>query len=262
LTLQSYAEDSLVHLKDVSVCYRVPRERTTSIKEFAIRWLKQKVTYVDLWALNHLDLDIHRGEIFGIIGSNGAGKSTLLKVIAGILHPSIGRVVVRGSVAPLLDINAGFHPELTGRENVYLFGTLLGQSHKEISASFSQIVDFAELTAFIDAPLRTYSAGMLARLGFAVATHQFADVLLVDEVLAVGDVAFQEKCLERMRDFRSRGAAILYVSHQLSSVEGLCDRAIWIERGRPRAFGSARKVVESYSNNLKKWSSKKTAVAA
>ncbi|MCL4368307.1 MAG: ABC transporter ATP-binding protein [Actinobacteria bacterium] len=236
-----------IHLSGVSVRYRVPRERVLSIKEFAIRWLQGRIEYQDLWGLRSVDLDIEPGEIVGIVGRNGAGKTTLLKTVAQVLHPTEGRVVVRGRTAALLDLSAGFHPELTGRENVYLFGTLLGFARRQIDAAFDEIVDFAELESFIDSPIRAYSSGMVARLGFAVATCRFAEVLLVDEVLAVGDARFQEKCLERMRDYRRQGATTLLVSHSAGSVSSVCDRAVWLEHGRIRLVGPAAAVCAAYA---------------
>jgi len=244
---QDQAEDATIRLASVSVRYRVPRERMASIKEFAIRWIQRRVQYVDFWALEEVDLAVERGEIFGVIGPNGAGKSTLLKTVAGVLYPTAGRVVVRGRVAPLLELGAGFHPELTGRENVYLYGTLLGTTRRELDGLFESIVDFAELRDFIDAPLRTYSTGMTARLGFAVATSRFAEVLLVDEVLAVGDTRFQEKCRRRMESFRRLGATILFVSHDLPTIAALCERAVWLSGGRVQAAGDARDVVGRYA---------------
>jgi len=245
----SFTESGLkpsIYIDDLSVKYRVPREKVSGIKEFAIRWAQRRLEHIDFWALREVDLNVQRGEVFGIIGHNGAGKSTLLKVVAGLLHPTEGRVVVRGRVAPLLDLGAGFHPELTGRENVYLYGTLLGMSRREVDQLFESIVDFADLWEFVDAPLRTFSTGMTARLGFAVATCRLADVLLVDEVLAVGDVHFQEKCLERMDAFRERGATILFVTHVLENAKEICNRAVWLSEGRVMDIGPARHVVDKY----------------
>ena len=235
-----------IRLTEVSVCYRLPRERVSGIKEFAIRWAQGRIEYVDLWALSGVSLEVRPGEILGIVGRNGAGKSTLLKTIARVLHPTSGRVVVCGRVAALLDLGAGFHAELTGRENVYLYGTLLGHTRSEIDAVFDEVIAFAEMQEFIDVPLRSYSTGMVARLGFAVATCRFAEVLLVDEVLAVGDAAFQEKCLARMDAYRSQGAAMAFVSHSSSTVEKVCDRALWLDHGRTRALAPAARVVADY----------------
>ena len=235
-----------VAVESLSVRYRVPHERTVSLKEFAIRWAQGRLRYVDFWALRDVGFEVGWGEIFGIVGPNGAGKTTLLKTIAGVLHPTEGRVVGRGERAPLLELGAGFHPELTGRENVYLYGTLLGNTRRELGARFRSIVDFAELREFIDAPLRTYSSGMVARLAFAVATSRLAPVLLIDEVLAVGDVHFQERCRERMAEFRRQGACVLFVSHDPALVGAMCQRAVWLEGGRARALGPAHDVVRAY----------------
>jgi ABC-2 type transport system ATP-binding protein/lipopolysaccharide transport system ATP-binding protein len=236
-----------IRLENLCVMYRVPRERVASITEFAIRWAQRRLEYVDFWALRDVSLQVPRGAIFGVVGPNGAGKTTLLKTVARVLHPTRGRVVVRGQVAPLLDLAAGFHPELTGRENVYLYGALLGYSRRELQESFESIVDFAELWDFIDAPLRTYSTGMTARLGFSVATSRYADVLLVDEVLAVGDARFQARCQDRMRDFRAQGATIVYVTHGLTEAKKVCDQVAWLSEGRLQAVGPAERVIEAYA---------------
>jgi ABC-type polysaccharide/polyol phosphate transport system ATPase subunit len=218
-----------------------------SVKEFAIRWLQGRIEYQDLWGLRDVSLAVAPGEIVGVVGRNGAGKTTLLKAVAHVLHPTEGRVVVRGRTAALLDLSAGFHPELTGRENTYLFGTLLGFTHRQMEAVFDEIVDFAELQGFIDTPIRAYSSGMVTRLGFAVATCRFAEVLLVDEVLAVGDARFQDKCLERMREYRRQGATTLLVSHSTGTIRSVCDRAVWLENGRVRQIGPAEVVSAAYS---------------
>jgi len=244
--MPTVSRPAAIQLSDVSVCYRLPRERVSSLKEFAICWVQGRVEYIDLWALSGVSLEVRPGEILGVVGRNGAGKTTLLKTIARVLHPTSGRVIVRGRMAALLDLGAGFHPELTGRENVYLFGTLLGHTHAEMDAVFDEAVAFAEIEAFIDAPLRTYSTGMAARLGFAVATCRFAEVLLVDEVLAVGDARFQEKCLQRMDDYRKQGAAMVFVSHSADTVRQVCHRAAWLELGRLARIGSVDEVLGAY----------------
>ncbi len=235
-----------VELESVSVRYRVPRERVSGFKEYAIRWIQGRIEYIDFWALKDVSLSVAPGEIFGLMGPNGAGKTTLLKTVARVLEPTEGRVRVRGRMAPLLELGAGFHPELTGRENVFLYGTLLGHTRREMAAMFDEIVDFAGLGAFIDSPLRVYSTGMASRLAFAVATCQRADVLLIDEALAVGDAAFQEKCSERLETFRSEGSAILFVSHYADAVRRLCKRAAWLAGGELQQIGSADEVVDAY----------------
>ncbi|HZN10127.1 MAG TPA: ABC transporter ATP-binding protein [Blastocatellia bacterium] len=235
-----------VRLERVSVRYRVPRERINSIKEYAIRKLQRRVNHDEFEALREVSLEIREGEVFGIIGRNGAGKSTLLKLVSRILPPTRGRVWVRGRVAPMLELGAGFHPELSGRENVFLNGTLLGFTHQRMRELFDKIADFAELWDFIDAPLRTYSSGMTARLGFAVATAERPDILIVDEILSVGDEAFQEKCQARMLEFRESGTTTLLVTHSMRLAEQMCNRAAWLDHGAVRAVGETSKVIERY----------------
>lgn len=242
----SIPEETQVALQDVSVCFRLPVERVATVKEFAIRWMQRRLQYRDLWALREVTISADRGEIFGVVGVNGAGKSTLLKVMARVLHPTSGRVITRGSVAPILELGSGFHPELTGRENVFLYGSLLGRTRSEMELEFDDVVDFAELWDFIDAPLRTYSNGMVARLAFAVATARFADVILIDEVLAVGDIQFQEKCLARMNAYRDRGATIVFVSHDPAVIERMCQRAMLISQGSVNEIGPAGQIVGRY----------------
>jgi ABC-type polysaccharide/polyol phosphate transport system ATPase subunit/SAM-dependent methyltransferase len=248
-TNQTGAPDSreaVIHLEQVAVEYRAPRERIRTFKEYAIRLLKGGVKHEVFRALRGVSLDIYAGEVFGVIGHNGAGKSTLLKVVSRVLRPTRGRVVVRGRVAPLLELGAGFHPELSGRENVFLNGTLLGYTRAEIEAMFADIVDFAELWDFIDAPLRTYSTGMGMRLGFAVATAVRPDILLVDEVLSVGDEQFQQKCTARMTEFRQSGTTIMLVTHDARLVLNICDRALLLDHGDVGALGAVDEVVEAY----------------
>jgi len=241
------SNDTLVlRLENISVRYRIPHERFATLREHAIRWLQRSVRYYDHLALRTVNLQVKRGEMLGIIGPNGAGKSTLLKVVARVLKPKSGRVWICGRVAPLLECGAGFHPELTGRENIFLNGALLGLTRKEIESKFNDIVDFAELRDFIDAPLRTYSSGMISRLGFAVATDSSADILIIDEVLSVGDATFQQKSLDRIQRFRRDGTTILFVSHALEDVESMCDRVIWIDHGVIRTSGPAESVVREY----------------
>ncbi len=237
----------VVKFEDVSVRYRVPRERMSGIKEYTIRWLQRRLSYEEFWALQDISFEVREGEVFGVIGRNGAGKSTMLKVMARVLHPTRGRVVMYGHVAPLLELGAGFHYELTGRENVFLNSALLGHSQHETEAMLPEIIEFAEIADFIDAPIRTYSTGMIARLGFAVATSSRPDILLVDEVLSVGDQRFQEKCLDRMRGFRKSGTTIIIVSHSMHTIHSFCDRALWIDQGQIHAFGDVTEVVAQYS---------------
>jgi len=237
----------IIQLRGVGVRYRKSGEHITSLKEYAIRWLNgRRVEHHDFWALRHIDLDAAKGEIVGVIGQNGAGKSTLLKVVARVLKPTSGTVRVVGRVAPLLELGAGFDRELTGRENVYLNGAILGFSQREMDAKFERIVKFAELCDFIDAPLRTYSTGMVARLAFSIATDVDPDILLIDEILSVGDVAFQHKCEDRVQGFRRKGTTILLVTHSVNTVRSMCDRALWLNSGRVQAMGDAREVAYMY----------------
>jgi ABC-2 type transport system ATP-binding protein/lipopolysaccharide transport system ATP-binding protein len=240
------ADRQAIRLENVAVSYRVPTERIFTFKEYMIRRLQGRVSHRSFWALKEVTLSIRRGEVFGLIGNNGAGKSTLLKLIARVLRPTVGRVWVRGRVAPLLELGAGFHPELSGRENVHLNGALLGFTRQEMDAKFDAIVAFAELADFIDAPMRTYSSGMWARLGFAVATDSQPDILIIDEVLGVGDEAFQRKCALRIRRFEEQGATILLVSHNMALVEAMCHRAAWLDHGHLRAVGPASDVIRQY----------------
>lgn len=241
--------EPVVEMEDVSVLYRVPRERVSGIKEYTIRWLQRKLQYVEFWALHGVSFHVNRGEVFGVIGRNGSGKSTMLKVMARVLRPSRGHIITRGKVAPLLELGAGFHPELTGRENIYLNSALLGFTRKEAQNLEEEIIDFSGVREFIDAPLRTYSTGMVARLGFAVATSKRPEILLVDEVLSVGDGPFQEKCLERIGAFRTQGTTIIIVSHGMGTIQSVCQRALWLDHGQIRAQGDTKDVVEQYTHS-------------
>ena len=236
----------VIILDNVSVQYRAPEEVIRTFKEYAIQIVKRNVRFREFLALNHIDLQVLDGEILGIIGRNGAGKSTLLKVISRVLIPTEGRVRLRGKVSPLLELGAGFHPELTGRENIFLNGTLLGHSRREIEEHLPEIIEFAELGQFIDAPLRTYSSGMIARLGFSVATTWKPEILILDEVLAVGDEAFRQKCRERMEKYRDHGTTTLLVTHDSNTVETLCTRAVWLDHGKIKAIGPSKEVVDLY----------------
>jgi ABC-type polysaccharide/polyol phosphate transport system ATPase subunit len=248
---QLAASDLAIAVADVSVRYKLPTERITTLKEQVIRQITRRtVKYNEFWALQHVNLQVRRGDAVALVGRNGAGKSTLLKVIARVQRPTSGRVWVRGTMAPIIELGAGFHNELTGRENIYLNGAMLGFSHAQMATKVDSIIEFSELANFIDSPLRTYSSGMQARLGFAVAAETDPDVLIIDEVLAVGDEAFQKKCLERMRRFRGRGVTILYVTHGLDKVHELCDYAAWIDRGRIRYYGDTQRVVAMFRDSM------------
>ena len=238
--------EAVIHLDNVSVQYHLPEERIRTFKEYAIRVLQGRVRFKSFWALRGVNIGVKKGEIFGFVGRNGAGKSTLLKVISRVLVPTEGRVRIHGRVSPLLELGAGFHPELTGRENIFLNGTLLGHSRREIDERLDEITDFSELGAFIDAPLRTYSSGMIARLGFAVATTWTPEILILDEVLSVGDEAFQSKCQKRMEGFRASGVTSLLVTHNMETVLKLCTRAAWLDHGIIKTVGTPPEVVQAY----------------
>lgn len=236
----------VIHLENISVRYRLPGERIQTFKEYAIRFIQRRIQFNEFLALHEVSLDIAKGELFGIIGQNGAGKSTMLKVISRVLIPKDGRVWIKGKVSPLLELSAGFHPELTGRENIFINGTLLGHSRHEIEEHMDEVVEFSELGTFIDAPLRTYSSGMVARLGFAASTTWRPEILILDEVLSVGDEAFQRKCMARMESFRDGGTTTIFVSHSMASVLSLCTRVAWLDHGTLRAVGTPKEVVDAY----------------
>lgn len=246
-TLHAHKETgTVIDLDSISVRYRVPKERFGTMKEYVIRRLQGRVNHRDFWALKDVSLEIKRGEVFGVVGRNGAGKSTMLKVVSRVLRPTKGRVRIVGRVSPLLELGAAFHHELTGRENIFLNASLLGYLQHEVEGRFADIVQFADIGDFIDAPLRTYSSGMVARLGFAVATAWEPEILVLDEVLAVGDEAFQAKCRERIMYFRERGATVLLVSHNARTIRSICQRATWIDQGQIQAVGDPEEIVRQY----------------
>ena len=224
--------------------YRLYHERNQYLKAAILKG--RRARYEEFWALKGIDFAVPTGSTFGVIGSNGSGKSTLLKTMAGILQPEKGSVEIKGRVSALLELGAGFHPELTGRENVFLNGAILGLSKKEITARFDDIVEFAGLPDFIDTPVKNYSSGMFVRLGFAVAAHVEPDVLLIDEVLSVGDESFQRRCAEKIDEFRRDGRTIVFVSHGLSQVEQLCEDAAWIDKGELKMLGKSAEVISAY----------------
>jgi lipopolysaccharide transport system ATP-binding protein len=236
-----------VRFDNVSKRFTLRHERSRSFQEAALAFFKGRTSSrEELWALKDVTFAVERGKTLGIIGPNGSGKSTILKLISRILEPTSGQIDVQGRVSALIELGAGFHPDLTGRENVYLNGSLLGFSRKEMQAKFDRIVEFSELEKFIDVPIKHYSSGMYMRLGFSVAIHVDPDILLIDEILAVGDQAFQNKCLGKISELKSQGVTIIFVSHDLEAVLDLCDRAIGLEGGRVQVEGLAREVVDHY----------------
>jgi len=237
----------MLKLTDVWVRYRMAREKPRTLQEYVIRRLRGgTVAYDELLVLRGVSLEVEKRETLGVIGPNGAGKSTLLKVIAGVIKPTGGTVDVRGRVAPLIGLGAGFDPDLTGLENTYLNASLLGRSRNEIEARLPAIVAFAELGEFIHSPLRTYSSGMVVRLAFAIATEVEPDILLIDEVLAVGDEHFRTKCEKRLIGFKDMGTTMVLVSHVMQEVKRLCDRVLWLDHGVPRMCGDPKSVIDAY----------------
>jgi ABC-type polysaccharide/polyol phosphate transport system ATPase subunit len=238
----------VVRVENVTQRFRVIHERPDTLRELFSKFLRKGVSYHNLDAVKDLSLEVPRGQMLGLIGRNGSGKSTLLKIVAGVYRPTSGRVHVEGSIAPLIELGAGFHHELTGRENILLNGLLMGYSKEEMKEREQSIIDFAEIGDFIDAPIKQYSSGMHTRLAFAVATEVDPQVLILDEILAVGDAAFQEKCFARIQDFRKSGKTILFVSHSMDPVIQYCDRAILLEKGSIVADGDPAEVAEFYQN--------------
>lgn len=238
-----------VKIENVSMMFNMASEKIYSIKEYFIKLVSGKLYFQEFWALRDISFEIKKGEIFGIIGLNGAGKSTLLKIIAGVLKPTKGKVYVNGSMAPLIELGAGFDFELTARENIFLNGAILGYSRKFMKEKFDEIVEFAELRDFLDVPLKNFSSGMQARLGFAIATIVDPDILIVDEILAVGDFHFQEKCEKRINSMLEKGTTIVMVSHSIDQIERMCQRVLWLEKGRMKMIGNAKEVCEAYRNS-------------
>lgn len=236
----------IIRVENVSMMFNKSSERVDSIKEYVIKLLKRQLMFEEFWALKDVSFCVERGEAVGLVGLNGAGKSTLLKLIAGVLKPTKGIIQVGGSVAPLIELGAGFDPDLSARENVYLNGAVLGCSRKSMREKFDEIIDFAELWNFLDIPIKNYSSGMQARLGFAIATATIPEILILDEVLGVGDYKFQRKCQERINEIIETGATVLFVSHEIDQIKKICSRAIWLDRGGIVLDGNAEEVCSQY----------------
>ncbi len=239
----------IIEIKNVDVVFNKTSEKITSFKEYFISLMKKKIKKEKFIALKNINIEINSGEIVGILGLNGAGKSTLLKVISGIIKPTNGSVVLNGSMAPLIELGAGFDNELTGRENIFLNGALLGFSRKELQEKIGSIIDFSELNEFIDIPLKNYSSGMYARLGFSIATIYNPDILIIDEVLSVGDFRFQEKSLNKINEMISKGTTVLFVSHDLEQIKRLCGRVIWLNKGEIVQIGDSEVICDKYISN-------------
>ena len=240
----------IIKVSNATVRFNKATESYNGLKEYVIRMLKGELLFQEFLALKDINLEIKRGESWGLIGSNGSGKSTLLKLICGILKPYKGSVEVKGTIAPLIELGAGFDGELTARENIFLNGALLGHKKSFMQQHFDEIIEFSELQDFIDVPIKNFSSGMAARLGFAVATIVKPDILIVDEVLAVGDPAFQEKCKKRMEEMLSSGTTLLFVSHSVKQVKELCEKVVWIDKGIAKAFGKTDDIFSLYESRL------------
>jgi lipopolysaccharide transport system ATP-binding protein len=242
----------MVDVDHVTVRFNLSNQKVDNLKEYFIKLMKKELMFQEFFAVKDVSFRVHAGEAWGLIGTNGSGKSTMLKAISGIIKPYKGSVSIHGSVAPLIELGAGFDPELTARENIYLNGCVLGYTEKFLDEHFQEIVDFAEIHDFLDSPLKNFSSGMKARLGFSIATMVKPDILIVDEILAVGDYKFRQKCEKRMKELLSGGTTLLYVSHNIDEVKRLCDHAIWIEKGVEKMQGEAKEVCEAYMEAMKK----------
>lgn len=236
----------MIEVSDVTMRFRMNTDRIMSLKEFVTTALRGKLHYEEFTALNSVSFDVRKGETLGLIGRNGAGKSTLLKVISGILKPTEGSVVCHGNVVPMLELGSGFDMDLTGRENIFLNGAILGYSEEFLQTKYDEIAEFSELGNFLDMPIRNYSSGMLARLAFSIATVVTPEILIVDEILAVGDAAFQEKSRGRMMELMSGGTTVLFVSHSLEQIRQMCSRVVWLEHGIVKMIGPTQEVCDAY----------------
>lgn len=240
----------IIEVTDATVRFNMSTERLDNLKEYFIKLMNGQLMFQEFLALKQVDLKVKKGEAWGIIGTNGSGKSTLLKLICGILKPYKGNVAIKGTIAPLIELGAGFDSELTARENIFLNGAVLGHSERFMKEKFDEVVDFAELRDFLDMPIKNYSSGMAARLGFSIATVVQPDILIVDEVLSVGDYAFQQKCEARMHGMLENGTTLLYVSHSIESVRSLCNKALWLDKGNVKMNGDVMEVSQRYMESF------------
>lgn len=242
----------MVDVDHVTIRFNLSSQKVDNLKEYLVKLMKRELMFQEFLAVKDVSFQVRKGEAWGLIGSNGSGKSTMLKAIAGIMKPYQGKITVSGSVAPLIELGAGFDAECTARENIYLNGCVLGYSEKFIRDHFDEIVEFAEIEKFLDSPIKNYSSGMKARLGFSVATMVKPDILIVDEVLAVGDYKFQQKCMARMRELLAGGTTLLFVSHNTEQVRKLCDHAVWLDHGVARMVGEVNTVCDAYMEEMRK----------
>ena len=241
--------DSIITVENVSMHFRMDKNHTTSLKEWVVSFLKGKQQYEEFHALENVTFDVKRGEIFGVIGRNGAGKSTLLKVVSGIYKPTSGKAVSAGRIAPMLELGSGFDQELSGHDNIFLNGAILGFTEDFLKQKYDEIVAFSELGEFIHQPIKTYSSGMMMRLAFSVATIVEPEILIVDEILAVGDASFQQKSRARMLELMQGGTTVLFVSHAMSQIREMCDRVLWLDQGRVKMLGDTQTVCDAYEAN-------------
>ena len=246
----------MIDVDHVSIRFNLSNQKVDNLKEYFVKLLKKQLMFQEFFAVKDVSFKVHAGEAWGLIGTNGSGKSTMLKAISGILAPYKGSITVNGSVAPLIELGAGFDQELTARENIFLNGCVLGHTEKFMKEHFDEIVDFAEIHQFLDSPLKNYSSGMRARLGFSIATMVKPDILIVDEILAVGDYKFRQKCEKRMKELLIGGTTLLYVSHSIDEVKRLCDHALWIDKGVERMQGNAIEVCDAYMQEMKQGQSR------
>ena len=237
---------NMIEVKNVKMKFKMSDEPLNSLKEIFTKAVTGKLKFNEFLAVNDVSFSVEQGETLGLIGTNGAGKSTTLKLISGILKPTEGSIITRGNIVPMLELGAGFDLELTGKENIYLNGAILGYSKQYLESKYDEIVDFAEIREFIDMPIRNYSSGMMARLAFSIASVVQPEILIVDEILAVGDSKFQEKSYKRMQELMSGGATVLFVSHDLDKIEEMCDHVIWLEKGKVKKYGTAKTICNAY----------------
>lgn len=242
-------KELMVKVENLGIRFNLAKERVDSLKEYFLKFTKGSLHFEEFWALDDVSLEIEKGDFYGLVGINGSGKSTLLKTIAGVFKPTRGSVTVNGTIAPLIELGAGFDMDLTARENIYLNGAVLGFSKKFMDDHFQDIVDFSELHDFLDVPLKNYSSGMVARIAFAIATVTDPDILIADEVLSVGDYTFQQKCEKRMRELIDNGTTVIFVSHSIEQVKALCNKATWLEHGKVIMTGRAEDVCDAYIKN-------------
>ena len=241
--------DVVIDVKNVTIRFNMASEKIDNLKEYFVKLVKRELLFQEFLAVKDASFQVHKGEAWGLVGSNGSGKSTLLKAICGVLKPYKGEIIRNGNISPLLELGAGFDPNLTARENIFLNGALLGYSREMMNSYYDEIVEFSELQNFMDVPVKNFSSGMVSRLAFAIATIGTPDIMIVDEVLSVGDFRFQQKCEARIRSMMDRGTTILFVSHSIEQVESICNKVVWLDHGVLKRFGDAEPICSEYKNS-------------